>query len=163
DRLQAWNIASPSGIRLNRLASWTMEAKDQGKEDETIAQALSLCLAGLLLFPNHDDILNQEHIGTIQSAWQGRSLAQPVLAYLYSGLTAVSTGKAFFGCAILLDIWLNFHVKLDFSTDATDQRLRSYDTSPIFRIRHALGFQEMMVVKTLKLRSREDWRKLFVY
>src|SRR5262249_43875917 len=110
------------------------EAKDQGKEDETIARALSLCLAGLLLFPNHDDILDQEHIGTIQSVWQGRSLAQPILAYLYSGLTAVSTGKPFYGCAILLDIWLNFHIKLDFGTGATDDCLRSYNTSPIFRI-----------------------------
>jgi len=122
-----------------------------------------LCLVGLFLFPNHDDILDQEHIGTIQGVWQGRSLAQPILAYLYSGLTSASTGKAFYGSAILLDIWLSFHVKLDFSTEKDDKRLRTYDSALIFRIRNALHFSESMLVRTLKLHSREDWHKFFVY
>src|SRR5262249_55295792 len=49
------NITSCKGIKLSRLAAWIMKAVDQGLEDEKIAQGASLCLAGLILFPNHDD------------------------------------------------------------------------------------------------------------
>src|SRR5262249_9704527 len=65
DRLQAQNIVCASGIRLSVLVAWTMKAKDLGKSDETIAQALSLCLAGVLLFPSQDDILANEYISTM--------------------------------------------------------------------------------------------------
>src|SRR5262249_53955171 len=70
DRLETWNIASPSGIRLDRLESWTMGAKDRGISDEKLAQALSLCLAGLFLFPNQNNILDNEFLGPLQGAWQ---------------------------------------------------------------------------------------------
>jgi len=44
-----------------------MKAKDNNTDDEKIAQGLALCLAGLMLFPNYDDLLDQEHLGVIQS------------------------------------------------------------------------------------------------
>src|SRR5262249_27119806 len=112
------------------LAAWTMKAKDQGKSGEIIAQVLSLCLAGVLLFPSQDDILANEHICTLWSAWQGRSLAHPVLAYLYSGLSSACMGKSFYGCALLLDIWLSFHVKMDFGTNDSSEKLKTYFQAP---------------------------------
>src|SRR5262249_25147265 len=70
DRLETWNIASPSGIRLDKSASWAVEAKDRGVQDEKLAQALSRYLAGLFFFSNQNNILDDEFLGPMQGAWQ---------------------------------------------------------------------------------------------
>jgi len=149
------NIVSSKRIQLSRLAIWTMKAKDNNTDDEKIAQGLTLCLAGLIFFPNCDDLLDQEHLGVIQSAWQGRSIAQAVLAYLYSGLTSASLRKPFYGCVILLDIWLSFHLKIDYGAPDI-QTAKSYERSPIYKIGKVLHYTDSMVIKTLKLHSQTD-------
>src|SRR5262249_12109649 len=88
DGIEARNILGPNGIKLSRLAAWLIKAKDIGVDDEKLAQGLSLCLAGLIFFPNRDDIQDEEHLGTIQSSWQKKSMAQAILAYLYGGLSS---------------------------------------------------------------------------
>src|SRR5262249_12458936 len=148
------NIVCASGIRLSVLAAWAMKAKDQRKSDESIAQALSLCLAGLFLFPSQDDILTNEHIGTMRSTWLKKSLAQPVLAYLYSGLSSACMCKPFHGCALLLDIWLSFHVNMDFRTNDSSEKLKTYCQAPIYAIKDMLYYSKTMVIKTLKLNSQ---------
>uniref|UniRef100_A0A1D1ZDA0 Threonine--tRNA ligase n=1 Tax=Anthurium amnicola TaxID=1678845 RepID=A0A1D1ZDA0_9ARAE len=140
-----------------------MDAKDEGKTDRVIAQAVSVCLAGLFLFPGQDDILGKEHLGAIKGIWYGRSLAQPTLAYLYDGLSAACIGKPFYGNVLLLDAWLSFHVKFDFGVNDADPLLRPYDHTQIYVVRHTLHFTKRMVVKTRKLRSLEDWCRFFVY
>src|SRR5262249_15545918 len=75
------------------------------------------------------------------------------------GLSSTCLGKPFYGCVILLDIWLHLHIKMDFSTDETDNRIRAYDQCPIFRIRDALHFTDSMIIKTLHVRGRSEWRE----
>jgi len=154
--MQAQNILSPTGLRLSRLAAWTMKAKDEGMNGEKISQALSLCLVGLFFFPNYDDIFDQDHLGPIQSAWQGKSLAQEVLAYLYSGLSSTCVGKSFYGSMILLDIWLSFHLTIDFSANKAEVSARTYERSLIFRIKYALYYSDSMVLKTLHVCTWKD-------
>jgi len=162
DWMQTKNIMIPTGIKLSRLAVWIVKAKDQGINDERITRALSLCRAGLIFFPNHDDILDEEHLGLIQSAWQGKSLAQAVLAYLYSGLSLACLGKSFYGSIILLDIWLGFHLKMDFGVNDTDIIAKSYERSPIYKIKDTLHYIDTMVIKTLHVRTRTEWCKFLV-
>uniref|UniRef100_A0A1D1ZD79 Serine/threonine-protein phosphatase 7 long form n=1 Tax=Anthurium amnicola TaxID=1678845 RepID=A0A1D1ZD79_9ARAE len=152
---QARNIASQRGIRLSILAKWIMKAKGQGIDHEGIAQALSLCLAGLFYFPKHDDFLDEEFLGPIQGAWHGRSLAQPILAHLYSGLSSACLGKPFHGSVILLDNWLSFHMKIGFSADT---KTKSCNRSPIFRLEYALHCSDQMIIKTPNIRTRDQWR-----
>src|SRR5262249_37455549 len=132
DRLETWNIANPSGIKLDKLASWAVEVKDRGVQDEKLRQSLSLCLVGIFFFPNNINILDDEFIGTMQVAWQRKSLTHVILAYLYSGLSSASLGKPFHGSVILLDIWLHLHIKMDFSKDETNSKIRTYTRCPIF-------------------------------
>src|SRR5262249_55932169 len=136
-----------------------MKQKKQGKNDEKIAQALSLCLAGLSFFPGHDDFLNEEFLGPMHGAWQGRSLTHAILAHLYSGLSSASLGKPFHGSMILLDIWLSLHMKMGPYTDESAENIRPYDWNPIFRIKDALHYIDKMVIKTLHVRSRREWRE----
>src|SRR5262249_19129755 len=135
------------------------KAKDRGMDEEKLAQALSFCLAGLFFFPNQDDVLDQEHLGTIQSACQGRSVAQAVLAYLYNGLSSTCLGGPFYGRVILLDIWFSFHLKMDFGVNESDNRIRSYERRPIFRIKDALHYSDKMAIKTLHVHNRTEWRR----
>src|SRR5262249_17887704 len=93
----------------------------------------------------------------------GNSLAQPVLAYLYSGLSSACMGKPFYGCALLLDIWLSFHVKMDFGTNDSSEKLKTYCQAPIYAIKDMLHYSKTMVIKALKLSSQADWRRFFVY
>src|SRR5262249_36563130 len=159
DRLETWNIASPGGTRLDKLASWTMGAKDRGISDEKLAQALSLCLAGLFFFPNQNNILEDDFLGPMQGAWQRKPLTHAILAYLYSGLSLACLGRPFYGSVILLDIWLHLHIKMDFSKDETDSKIRTYDRCPIFRVRDALHYTDSMIIKTLRVRGRSEWRE----
>src|SRR5262249_8431048 len=159
DHLQATNIVSPTGIRLSRLANWIIKAKDKGENDEKLAQALSLCLAGVFFFPSHDDFIGEEFLGPMHGAWQGRSLTHTILAHLYSGLTSASSGKPFHGSMILLDIWLSFHMKMGHYTDESDKNIRPYDRNPIFRIKDALHYTDKMIIKTTHVRSRSEWRE----
>src|SRR5262249_40079912 len=82
-----------------------------------------------------------------------------ILAYLYSGLSSACLGKPFYGCVILLDIWLHLHIKMDFSKDETDNRIRTYDRCPIFRVRDALHYTNSMIIKTLRVRVGSEWRE----
>src|SRR5262249_45711397 len=84
---------------------------------------------------------------------------QVVLAYLYSGLSSACLGGPFYGSIILLDIWLNFHLKMDFGMNKIDNRTRSYEQSPIFRIKDALHYSDKMAIKTLYMRNQTDWRR----
>src|SRR5262249_23350715 len=96
-------------------------------------------------------------------AWRGKSLTQLVLAYLYSGLSSACMGKAFYGCAILLDIWLSLHLKMDFSTNKADSHLRAYKQTSIYKIKDVLHFSEMMSIKTLHLRIWSERRSYLTY
>src|SRR5262249_40368666 len=75
DHIHSRNIASQHSLKLSILVNWILKAKREGVDGERIAQALSLCLVGLIYLPNHDDFLDEEFLGPIQSVWHGRSLA----------------------------------------------------------------------------------------
>src|SRR5262249_37827378 len=93
-------------------------------------------------------------------AWHGKSVAQTILAYLYSGLSLACLGKSFYGSVILLDIWLSFHLKIDYRAPDT-KAARSYERSSISKISTALHYTNSMVVKTwsciLELNGASSW------
>src|SRR5262249_5193767 len=95
----------------------------------------------------------------MMSACQGKSIAQAVLAFLYSGLSSASLGGPLYGSVILLDIWFSFHLKMDFGTSESDNRLRSYERRPIFRIRNVLHYSDKMAIKTLHVHNRTEWHR----
>ena len=83
-------VAAPNGMDLFKFFIWLLEESDL--DSLSYAKSLTICLIGSLLFPSSMSFLHRSCLVMIRELWNGRSISQAVLAYLYSGLTAASTG-----------------------------------------------------------------------
>ena len=83
-------VSAPNGMDLFRFANWLLDESDL--DPLSYAKSLTICLVGSLLFPSSMCFLHRSCLIMIREVWNGRSISQAILAYLYSGLTAASTG-----------------------------------------------------------------------
>ncbi|MQL75161.1 hypothetical protein Taro_007515 [Colocasia esculenta] len=101
DKKEVLRMTNKNGIFLDRLAWWLIQhAREIGGERAT--RGLTLCLAGVFLFPTSGDFILYEHVGVLSLLWRGQSLAPAVLAHLYSSLTTMSQGGRTCGSLFLL-------------------------------------------------------------
>ena len=83
-------VSAPNGMDLCSFSNWLLD--DSDLDPLSNAKCLTICLVGSLLFPSSMSFLHRSHLIMIREIWNGRSISQAVLAFLYSGLTAASTG-----------------------------------------------------------------------
>ena len=75
----------------------------------------------------------------IRELWNGRSISQAVLAYLYSGLTTASTGQRPYGSMIILSLWMDIHLRFRMGEALTDSRI--FQTSTTFLFKSLIGLK----------------------
>ena len=68
----------------------------------------------------------------IREIWNGRSISQAILAFLYSGLTAASTGQRPYGSMLVLSLWMDIHLRFRMGDAPTDSRI--FQTSTAFLV-----------------------------
>lgn len=128
-------LLDSKGVHLGHLASWTMSAlqKVKGADTERPMKGFTICLAGALLFPSEDHVLDPTHLRVIQGIWEGAPIGPAVLGYLYQGLSAAATGQPIFGSMLAFSCWVDFHFKFD-HTSVPQQASKIYRASPLFHI-----------------------------
>ena len=94
----------------------------------------------------------------IRELWNGRSISQAVLAYLYSGLTAASTGQRPYGSMIILSLWMDIHLRFRMGDAPTDSRI--FKTSTAFLFKSLIGLKTAYA-PLAHLKTRADWRDFF--
>ncbi|MQL98091.1 hypothetical protein Taro_030792 [Colocasia esculenta] len=71
DKKEVLRMMNKNGIFLDWLAWWLIQhAKEIGGERAT--RGLTLCLAGVFLFPTSGDFILYEHIGVLSLLWRGQ-------------------------------------------------------------------------------------------
>ncbi|MQM06274.1 hypothetical protein Taro_039097 [Colocasia esculenta] len=145
DKKEVLRMTNKHGIFLDRLAWWLIQhAKEIG--GERAIRGLTLCLAGVFLFPTSGDFLIYEHVGILTLLWRGQSLAPAVLAHLYSSLTTMSLGRRMCGSLFLLQV--DVHMMA-----ANEQRETSTSISTVVYFK--LGVHNIAVDRTSRSDSDE--------
>ncbi|MQL94581.1 hypothetical protein Taro_027237 [Colocasia esculenta] len=88
---------SVKGINLQKLTNWMIKELRKVENDEGLEKVMkgfTICLAGTLLFPSVDNVLEEVNISAVCGIWEGERLGQVVLVFLCSGLMAASLGEA---------------------------------------------------------------------
>ena len=89
----------------------------------------------------------------IREVWNGRSISQAVLAYLYSGLTAASISQSPYGSMIILSLWMDIHLRFKMGEAPTDSRI--FQTSMAFLFKSLIGLKTAYAPLT-HLKTRAD-------
>ena len=102
--------------------------------------------------------LHRSHLILIREIWNGRSISQAVLAFLYSGLTAASTGQRPYGSMLVLSLWMDIHLRFRMGDALTDSRI--FQTSTEFLFKTLIGLKTAYA-PLAHLKTRADWRDFF--
>ena len=102
-------VYAPNGMDLFRFANWLLD--ESNLDPLSYAKSLTICLVGSLLFPSSMSFLHRSCLMMIREIWNGTSISQAVLAYLYSGLTGAATGQRPYGSMIILSLWMDIHLR----------------------------------------------------
>ncbi|MQL89701.1 hypothetical protein Taro_022285, partial [Colocasia esculenta] len=117
----AQDVQALKGINLQKLAAWTTKEIPKAEDDaklEKVMKGFVICLAGELLFPSMDNVLEEEQLSAVCGIWEGERLVPAVLAFLYSELTTESLGKPPYGTMLLFTCWIDLHFKFDVNNEA---------------------------------------------
>ena len=114
-------VAAPNGMDLFKFSIWLLEESDL--HPLSYAKSLTICLVGSLLFSSSMSFLHRSCLVMIRELWNGRSISQAVLAYLYSGLTTASIGQRPYGSMIILSLWMDIHLRFRMGDAPTDSRI----------------------------------------
>ncbi|MQL95940.1 hypothetical protein Taro_028609 [Colocasia esculenta] len=161
DKKEVLRMMNKHGIFLDRLAWWLIQhAKEIGGERAT--RGMTLCLAGVFLFPTSGYFLLYEHVGILSLLWHGQSLAPAVLAHLYNSLTAMSLGGCTCGSLFLLHVWMEAHLKFDFA-EKQPTPSRIFLRSSVHCSRAWYEPEDDIKCVTAHLKSRDAWRDYLGY
>ncbi|MQL83691.1 hypothetical protein Taro_016177 [Colocasia esculenta] len=115
------DVQAVKGINLQKLVAWTIKELPKAEDDEKLERVMkgfATCLAGALLFPSVDNVLEEEQLSAICGIWEGERLGPAVLAFLYNGLTPMSLGKPRYDSMLLFTCWVDLHFKFDVNNEA---------------------------------------------
>ncbi|MQM21493.1 hypothetical protein Taro_054535 [Colocasia esculenta] len=96
DAREAYEIRTDKGIHLQKLAVWTKRELGEAEDDEDLERVMkgfAICVAGAILFPSIDSVLDPDQLGAVCAIWEGERLGPTVLTFLYSGLTTSSLDR----------------------------------------------------------------------
>lgn len=76
------NVQTQKGINLQKLAEWVLNALKGLPGDDRMKGVMkwfTICLAGGLLFPYTDNIVEEDQLSTIWGIWNGKGWGPPFL------------------------------------------------------------------------------------
>ncbi|MQL89032.1 hypothetical protein Taro_021599 [Colocasia esculenta] len=97
-------------------------------------RGFTICLAGLLLFPSIDNILEKDQLSVVCGIWEGERLGPAVPAFLCSGLTS-------------------FDVNNEIPSSS-----RIFSKSPLQHLDNLVGLEGRVANQVPELKMRVDWR-----
>ncbi|MQM20453.1 hypothetical protein Taro_053472 [Colocasia esculenta] len=156
----AQNVQAGKGINLQKLAAWTMKEIPKVEDDanlEKVMKGFAICLAGALLFPSMDNMLEEEQLSAVCGIWEGERLGPAVLAFLYSGLMAASLGMPPYESMLLFTCWSDLHFKFNVNNEATSSS-KIFFKSPFRHMDGLVGLQGCVENHVPQLKMRTDWR-----
>ncbi|MQL73073.1 hypothetical protein Taro_005406 [Colocasia esculenta] len=161
DAREACEVRTGKGIHLQKLALWTMREVGEAGNAEELERAMkgfAICVAGALLFPSIDSVLESDQLSTVCAIWEGERLGPAVLAFLYSGLTAASSGRPLYGSMLLFTCWTDLHLKFCFSNEVPSSS-RLFAKIPLKHLDNIIGLDGRVANQAPQLKTRADWRE----
>ncbi|MQL75983.1 hypothetical protein Taro_008353 [Colocasia esculenta] len=154
------DLRTEKGINLQRLVAWTMKEIPKVEDNETLEKVMrgfAICMAGALLFPSVDNVLEEDQLSAVCGIWEGERLRPAVLAFLYSGLTVASLGRPPYGSMLLLTCWTYLHFKFDLSNEVSSSS-RIFSKSLLKHLDNIVGLEGRVANRVPQLKTWADWR-----
>ncbi|MQL99288.1 hypothetical protein Taro_032010 [Colocasia esculenta] len=151
-------MTSPFYIHLIPLSQWIVShCRNKSGKYLAIAKAAAICICGVILFPTQDLLLLTAKLSIICNVWEGFSISQSVLGYLYASLTSTTTRGPLYNSVIALECCMGMRIYFK-ATDDTSVKCLSLTHHPLSFVGAPLHITTQVWCKTAVVKSLKDWR-----